>query len=317
MAPARLVNQRFLIRHQRLLRLLSFGRSRQRRRSDHVVHSIVVRRIPVGFRRWAAGDRSEQRPRNASALSGRDRPATTARIPSRLIQTRFRGATIPAPASIPPIKLRFGSRRNTRPRSLPRWRLRIGEPGSPRRAYFPVAHADFDRSRRRLPLRPQLRPQRHRFGNARPPRNGNGDATGSPYRDDSATATSRQLQPRPRREARPTLGNADRTDTPHRRDSNADRDRYGNFNRDCYCQRDSDDDANRDTDCDAGRNLERLGQPEFRQGEGQRDQDQKAQGQKQGQVPPAGHDRNSRSALLRHRTAARSRWPRRRRTPSP
>jgi hypothetical protein len=82
-------------------------------------------------------------------------------------------------------------------------------------------------------------------------------------------------------------------------DSDADRDRYGNFNCDCYCQRDSDDDANSDSDCDAGRNLERLGQPEFRQGEGQRDEEQKAQGQKQGQVPPAGHNRKSRASVLR------------------
>ncbi len=48
-------------------------------------------------------------------------------------------------------------------------------------------------------------------------------------------------------------------------DSNADRDRYGNFNRNCYCQRDSDDDANRDRDRDASRNLERLGELDFRQ----------------------------------------------------
>ena len=77
-------------------------------------------------------------------------PPTTARIPSPLIQTRFRGATIPAPASIPSIKLRFGLRRNTRPRCLPPWRLRIGEPGSPRRASFPL---------RRRRLRPDPRRQ--------------------------------------------------------------------------------------------------------------------------------------------------------------
>ena len=83
--------------------------------SDDLITSftpIVVDRIPVGLRRWAPGRRSGRHARNAGALSGRG-AGYNSNESRGVTQTLSDGATILAPASIQPIKPRFGLRRNT------------------------------------------------------------------------------------------------------------------------------------------------------------------------------------------------------------